>query len=166
MTIANAVLEKMPEQVRPILIKRRVLLKFGITGGLCYVVTTIIYYALKLTLLENKPVTALLVATAVATVLSYILQRQWAFRVTGSRRRFGEFLLFVLINAISMGINAIPLYAARYWFGLEQPHVSQQVQEVSDFLSGMILGTLLAMLFRWWAYRRFVFGGRVLAQGA
>ncbi|MBT2210580.1 GtrA family protein [Actinomadura sp. NEAU-AAG7] len=163
MTIASAVLERIPEQVRPIIIRQRVLLKFGMTGGLCYAVTTAIYYALKFTLLQSKPVTALLVATAAATALSYVLQRRWAFRVTNGRRRSSEILLFVLINAISMGINAIPLYAARYWFGLAEPHVSQRVQEFSDFFSGMIIGTLLAMLFRWWAYRSFVFSSRNLA---
>jgi hypothetical protein len=31
------------------------------------------------------------------------------------------------------------------------------VQEVSDFFAGMILGTLLAMVFRLWAFKKWVF---------
>ncbi|WP_329519645.1 GtrA family protein [Spirillospora sp. NBC_01491] len=157
MTITSAALDRVPEQVRPILIKNRVLVKFGLTGGLCYVVTVAINFALKLTVMEHKPVTALLVATAVATLLSYALQRGWAFRVKAKRRSPAEFPLFVLINGISTGINAVPLYVARYFFDLKYPVVGRGVQEVSDFVSGMILGTALAMLFRYWAYRRFVF---------
>jgi len=30
-------------------------------------------------------------------------------------------------------------------------------QEVADFVSGQIIGTLFAMAFRWWAFRKFVF---------
>jgi len=157
MTITSAALERVPERVRPMLIRNRVLVKFGLSGGLCFAVTAAINFALKLTVLENKPVTALLIATAVATVLSYLLQRGWAFRAAGQRQAAGEFAVFVLVNAASMGVNAVPLYVARYFFDLEYPVVGRGVQEVSDFVSGMILGTLLAMLFRWWGYRRFVF---------
>ncbi|MBO2450218.1 GtrA family protein [Actinomadura barringtoniae] len=156
MTITSAALERVPERVRPMLIRNRVLVKFGLSGGICFVVTAAINFALKLTVLENKPVTALLIATAFATVLSYILQRGWAFRAAGERWA-GEFAVFVLVNVLSMGVNAVPLYFARYFFNLEYPEVGRGVQEVSDFVSGMIIGTLLAMLFRWWGYRRFVF---------
>ncbi|GAA1544330.1 GtrA family protein [Actinomadura kijaniata] len=157
-TAAQAVLDKVPEPVRPILVKNRVLVKFGLTGGLCFVVTMAINYALKFTVLEHKPVTAFLIATAFATVLSYLMQRRWAFRVKTERRR-GEFSVFVLVNAVSMGINAVPLWISRYVLGLEHPAVGHLVQELADFVSSMLLGTLLAMLFRWWAYRRFVFSG-------
>jgi hypothetical protein len=35
--------------------------------------------------------------------------------------------------------------------------VSLLTQEIADFVSGQILGTLVGMAFRWWAFRRFVF---------
>ncbi|WP_067503974.1 GtrA family protein [Actinoplanes sp. TFC3] len=37
-------------------------------------------YALKLTALHEKPVTALVFATVVSTILSYVLNREWSFR--------------------------------------------------------------------------------------
>jgi len=37
------------------------------------------------------------------------------------------------------------------------PDVSLVTQEVADFVSGQIVGVLLGMAFRWWAFRRFVF---------
>jgi hypothetical protein len=30
-------------------------------------------------------------------------------------------------------------------------------QEVSDFVFGSIIGTLVAMVFRWWAFKKWVF---------
>jgi hypothetical protein len=37
------------------------------------------------------------------------------------------------------------------------PDVSRPVQEIADFISGIVLGTLIAMCFRLWAFKRFVF---------
>ena len=56
-----------------------------------------------------------------------------------------------------MVINSTPLFISRYVIGLEVPHVTLLVQEVADFTSGIILGTLFAMVFRWWAFRKWVF---------
>jgi putative flippase GtrA len=35
--------------------------------------------------------------------------------------------------------------------------VSRFVQEIADFASGSIIGMLLAMFFRFWAFKRWVF---------
>jgi hypothetical protein len=51
----------------------------------------------------------------------------------------------------------IPLWVSRYVFLLRVPDVSRPVQEIADFVSGMLLGTLIAMCFRLWAFKRFVF---------
>ena len=40
---------------------------------------------------------------------------------------------------------------------LKEPAVSLLAQEMADFVSGQIVGVLLGMAFRWWAFRRFVF---------
>ena len=60
--------------------------KFLAVGGICFVVTTGMNYALKLTVLADKPVTALVLATTIATILSYVLNREWSFRTRGGPR--------------------------------------------------------------------------------
>jgi hypothetical protein len=40
---------------------------------------------------------------------------------------------------------------------LEVPHVTRLVQEVADFASGSIIGMLLAMFFRFWGFKKWVF---------
>lgn len=150
-------LQNVPEPLRSLLIKHREMLKFLLVGGTCFVITVVINYTLKLTVLREKPVTALTIATIIATVVSYILNREWSFRTRGGRERHYEAGLFFLISFLGVGVNDVPLLISRYVLQLQMPTVSLMVQEVADFVSGMILGTLLAMAFRLWAFRRFVF---------
>ncbi|MFC6016875.1 GtrA family protein [Plantactinospora solaniradicis] len=131
--------------------------KFLVVGGVCFVATTGINYTLKLTVLHEKPVTALALATIVSTILSYVLNREWSFRTRGGRERHHEAALFFSVSAIGIVLNVIPLYASRYVFLLRVPDVSRPVQEIADFVSGIIVGTLIAMCFRLWAFKRFVF---------
>jgi putative flippase GtrA len=151
------ILMLLPASVRAPLLRRREVLKFLIVGGTCFLVAFVVNYALKLTVLTDKPVTALMFATVVSTVLSYILNREWAFRTRGGRERHHEAALFFGINAVATLITAMPLWIARYVFELRVPEVSRLVQEVSDFAFGIVIGTLLAMTFRLWAYRKWVF---------
>jgi putative flippase GtrA len=131
--------------------------KFLLVGGVCFMATTIINYALKLTVLHDKPVTALAIATILSTILSYLLNREWSFRSRGGRERHHEAALFFAVSAIGVVLTLVPLWVSRYVLLLDMPHVSRPVQEIADFVSGIVLGTLLAMVFRLWAFKRFVF---------
>lgn len=164
MTVVDSVLSRVPEPLRGLLLKHRELLKFAIVGGTTFVIDNGIWYFLKLTVLEDKPVTAKIIAIIVATIVSYVLNREWSFRTRGGRERHHEAALFFLISGIGVGLNSLPLYASRYALHLEEPHVSRLVQEVADFASGSIIGMLLAMFFRFWAFRRWVFPDELRAQ--
>lgn len=155
--IVRAVLGLLPAPVRSRVLRHRETLKFLVVGGTCFLVTVVTNYALKLTVLGEKPVTAFTVANIVATVISYVLNREWAFRARGGRERRHEAALFFAVNAAAIGLSDIPLWVARYVFDLRAPEVSRLVQEISDFGFGIIAGTLLGMVFRLWAYRKWVF---------
>ncbi|WP_249713965.1 GtrA family protein [Rhizomonospora bruguierae] len=156
MPIARHALAKLPAPLHRLLWKHREVVKFVLVGGFCYLLTAAINYGLKLTVLAHKPVTALTIATVVASVVSYLLNREWSFRHRGGRRRHHEAVLFFLFSGLAVAVTDVPLLLARYVFHLHVPEVSRTVQEVSDFASGMILGTLLGMVFRLWAFRRWV----------
>jgi hypothetical protein len=66
-------------------------------------------------------------------------------------------MLFFLISAIGVGVTVLPLGVSRYVLHLNTPNVSRFAQEIADFVSAQIIGTLVAMVFRFWAFRRFVF---------
>ncbi|WP_371479569.1 GtrA family protein [Kitasatospora sp. NBC_00315] len=148
------VLARVPARMRPFLVKHRTPVKFLLVGSTCFVLTMMVNLSLKLTVLEHKPVVALTVATVVATVVSYVLNRQWSFRANGRQR---EAVLFLLVSAVAILVNDVPLIVSRYLLDLREPDVSAFTQEAADFVSGLLVGTLVAMVFRYWAMRRWVF---------
>ena len=157
MAFVETVLARFPDPVRAALAKHRELLRFAVVGAICFVVTNAVNYSLKLTVLTANPVTALAIAVIIATIVSYVLNREWSFSTRGGRERPHEAALFFLISGIGVAINSAPLAASRYLLHLKVPEVSRFTQEVADFASGIVLGTLLAMVFRWWAFKKWVF---------
>ncbi|USX50933.1 GtrA family protein [Lentzea sp. HUAS12] len=157
MSLGETVISRFPEPIRSIALKHRELVKFALVGGTCFVIDTVLFFGIKTVVLPNNPVTAKIIATLVATIVSYILNREWSFRTRGGRERHHEALLFFLVNGIGIVLNSAPLYIARYAFHLQEPHVSRLTEEISDFLSAQIVGTLVAMAFRWYGYKNWVF---------
>jgi putative flippase GtrA len=156
-SLVDAVLIRIPQPYRDIAVRHRELVKFALVGGITYVVDITLFTLLKTTVLEPKPVTAKIVAVLVATIVSYVLNREWSFRTRGGRERHHEAALFFLVCGIGTVLNAAPLWISRYVLDLQVPHVSLLAQEAADFASANVIGTLLAMAFRWWAFRRYVF---------
>ena len=148
---------RFPEPIRSIALKHRELVKFALVGGTCFVIDTVLFFGIKTVVLPNNPVTAKIIATLVATIVSYVLNREWSFRTRGGRERHHEAALFFLVNGIGIVLNSAPLYVARYLFHLQEPNVSRLAEEISDFLSAQIVGTLIAMAFRWYGYKKWVF---------
>jgi putative flippase GtrA len=155
--VVDAVLIRIPQPYRDIAVRHREMVKFALVGGTTYIVDIVLFTLLKTTVLEPKPVTAKIIAVLVATIVSYVLNREWSFRTRGGRERHHEATLFFLVCGIGLVLNAIPLWLSRYVFDLQVPTVSLVVQEFADFASANVIGTLLAMVFRWWAFRRYVF---------
>jgi len=134
--------------------------RFLVVGGIGFVITMVINYGLKLFVIPQHPVTALALGIIVATVFSYWMNKKWSFDDRGERHTAHEMLLFVIVSVIGVGLNSAPLYLSRYGFGLEVPNVSRTTQEIADFVSGPIIGTMLAMVFRYWAMNKWVFPKR------
>ena len=155
--MVDGVLIRIPQPYRDIAIRHRELVKFALVGGTTYIVDIVLFTLLKTTVLEPKPVTAKILAVLVATIVSYVLNREWSFRTRGGRERHHEAALFFLICGIGLVINATPLWISRYVLHLQVPEVSLLAQEIADFATANVLGTLLAMVFRWWAFRKYVF---------
>ena len=155
--MVETVLGTIPQPYRDVAIRHRELVKFAIVGGTTWVIDTAVFLTLKSTVLEPKPLTAKVVAVLVATIVSYVLNREWSFRTRGGRERHHEALLFFLISGVGVAVYSAPLAVSRYVLDLKVPGVSLFTQEMADFVSGQIVGTLVGMAFRWWAFRRFVF---------
>lgn len=135
----------------------RELIRFAVVGAAAYGVTMLVDYSLKLTVLQEKPVTALAIATVASTAFAYFLSRQWSFVDRGGHGRLREATLFFAVNAGAVAVNLVPLLVSRYVLRLEEPHIGYLAQEIADFVAGMVLGTVAGTAFRWFGYRRWVF---------
>lgn len=156
-TVVESVLARIPQPYRDVAVRHRELVKFALAGTSTWIIDTAVFLLLKSTVLAAKPLTAKIIAVLVATVVSYVLNREWSFRTRGGRERHHEAALFFLISGVGIAVYTAPLALSRYVFDLKVPEVSLLTQEVADFVSGQILGVLLGMAFRFWAFRRFVF---------
>jgi putative flippase GtrA len=156
-SFVESVLLRIPQPYRDVAIRHRELVKFGLVGGTTWVIDTAIFLGLKSSVLIAKPLTAKIIAVVVATIVSYILNREWSFRTRGGYERPREASLFFLISAVGVVVYSAPLAVSRYVLDLKVPAVDLLTQNVADFVSGQIVGVLLGMAFRFWAFRRFVF---------
>ena len=157
MSFTDATIARLPSAIRPFFERHHELIKFAIVGATTFVIDSSIFYTLKLTILEPKPVTAKIISGIVAVIASYILNREWSFRDRGGRERHHEALLFFGVSGIGVLICMAPLWFSSYVLELRVPMVSLTMENIADFISAYIIGNLLQMAFRFWAFRRWVF---------
>src|ERR1700761_7210971 len=156
-SFADATIARLPGPIRPFADRHHELIKFAIVGATTFVIDSAIFYTLKLTILEPKPVTAKVIAGIVAVIASYILNREWSFRDRGGRERHHEALLFFAFSGVGVLLSMAPLWVSSYVLDLRVPTVSLTVENIDDFVSAYLIGNLLQMAFRFWAFRRWVF---------
>jgi putative flippase GtrA len=156
-SFADATIARLPLFIQPFALRHHELIKFAIVGGTTFIIDSAIFYTLKLTVLESKPVTAKVIAGIVAVIASYILNREWSFRDRGGRERHHEALLFFAFSGVGVLLSMAPLWVSSYILQLREPMVSLTVENIADFISAYIIGNLLQMAFRFWAFRRWVF---------
>ncbi|MEO7421737.1 MAG: GtrA family protein, partial [Ornithinibacter sp.] len=126
----------------------REMIKFGVVGTLAFVIDLGLANILWHTAMQDKVTTAKIISGAVATLFAWFGNRQWTFRHRRSRPVSHEVGLFFGVNVIALGISAVTLAVSHYGFDL----TSRLADNVST-----IVGIGLGTLFRFWAYRRFVF---------
>src|ERR1700733_12662617 len=156
-SFADATIARLPGVIQPYAERHHELIKFAIVGGTTFIIDSAIFYTLKLTILEPKPVTAKIISGIVAVIASYILNREWSFRDRGGRERHHEALLFFAVSGVGVLLSMAPLWISSYIFQLRVPTVSLTMENIADFISAYIVGNLLQMAFRFWAFRRWVF---------
>jgi putative flippase GtrA len=156
-SFTDATIARLPKPVRPYFERHHELIKFAIVGATTFIIDSGVFYTLKLTVLEPKPVTAKIIAGIVAVIASYILNREWSFQNRGGRERHHEALMFFAFSAVGVLLSMAPLWFSSYVLQLRVPDVSLTTENIADFVSAYIIGNLLQMAFRFWAFRRWVF---------
>jgi putative flippase GtrA len=136
--------------------------KFGIVGGISYVVDTVIFKILLSAAMN--PLLAKTLATAVSGTLAFIGNRHWTWRDrprSGLRR---EYTLYFFFNVVGLIIGLACLGISHYVLGRFWPIFATQN---ADLISANFFGVALGTLFRFWSYRTIVFRTRnVTVNGA
>jgi putative flippase GtrA len=128
---------------------RHEIMKFGAVGAAAFVVDAGGFNLLTSHGLDHKPLTAKAISMTAAATVSYFANRHWTWR---HRTRSGlgrEYTLFFILNLVGFGIAEACLAISEY--GMNQHSV------LARNISANIVGTLLGTLFRFWAYRKWVF---------
>lgn len=125
--------------------------KFGVVGLVSFLIDFGLFNLLSMPAgpLPHKVLTSKAISTTAAATFAYFANRHWTWR---DRVRSGlgrEYTLFFVLNAIGLGIMEACLLISRYGMGFD----SALSNNISAYGFGMVLGTI----FRFFAYRRWVF---------
>lgn len=134
------------------------LARFGTVGAVSFVVDLGSFNLLRFgpgQLLEHKPLTARVLAVALATLVSWIGNRYWTFATSRSDRRGRELLLYALVNGVGIAVSVATLAFSHYVLDLRTP-LADNVSTVM----GIVLGTAV----RYLGYRAWVFTDRDAAD--
>lgn len=123
--------------------------KFGTVGAAAFVVDSAVFLWLMAGPMEGSNVKSKVVASVVATIFSYAANRFWTFRHRRQSNVMREFVLFAIMNVIGMGIAAACVFVAQYWLGV--------TSTTGIFIAGSVVGLVLGTIFRFFAYRFWVF---------
>ncbi|MEO5878072.1 MAG: GtrA family protein [Streptosporangiaceae bacterium] len=125
----------------------RELAKFGSVGAIAFVINFGLFNFFRHGL-ELGPLTANGIATVIAATFAYFANRFWTFRHRDNSGMGREYVLFFLLNGIGLIITQFFLGFTNYVL-----HLSGVVPDNA----ALVVGTGFATMFRYWAYKRWVF---------
>ena len=99
--------------------------------------------------LGEQPLTAKVISVSASTTVAYVGNRFWTYRHRPRGHVVREYVLFVVLSAIALGIALGCLAFSRYVLGLSSA--------LADNVSANVVGLGLATVFRFVSYRHFVF---------
>jgi len=123
------------------------LLKFGVVGGIGSVIdlggAAVLHSKYHVGPLEAKAL-----STASATVVTYLGSRFWTFRDRENQELKREAVLFIVLNLVGLLIAEVVVGFVTYIMGMRGP---------LEYNAASVLGTGLATIFRYLAYKKWVF---------
>jgi putative flippase GtrA len=120
---------------------------FGVIGA----ANTALYLAITYVALPIGAVKATVLATVITTTLAYLANRYWTYRHHTRSALRREYTLFFGFNLIGMVIQSGAVAIAKYGFHLNESDHKLLIMAITLFAAGV------ATIFRFWAYRTFVF---------
>jgi putative flippase GtrA len=122
-------------------------LRFGAVGGVGFVLDFAVFNVFLhhgVGVLTSKAI-----STTVAALLTYVLNRKWSFAHRDNRGHARDLSIFLVLSTIGLGIAEACLAITHYGLGLNT--------KLDDNVSGVLVGTILGTLWRFYAFKRWVF---------
>lgn len=132
-------------------------IKFGVIGALAFIIDLGGANLLWQTVLETRVTTARIISGVAATLFAWAGNRLWTFRRHERRAATQEVILFFAVNGIALAISAAVLAISHYALGFQ----SLLADNVAT-----VIGIAIGTVFRFVAYRQFVFAGVTPPQDA
>ncbi|MGY0502609.1 GtrA family protein [Nocardia sp. FBN12] len=101
--------------------------------------------------LYHSPLLAKIIAIVVATVVTYFGNKWWTYAHKKSDSPGREYLLYAIVNVVAILLQLGCLGFSRYVLDLSSP--------LADNIAATVIGQTMAVVFRYWAYGKFVFTG-------
>src|SRR6516162_10177434 len=124
------------------------LAKFGIVGGIGTVID-LGGAALLHNAYHVDPLAAKAISLTAATIFTYLGSRFWTFRHRENQPVLREAVLFVTINFVGLVLAEAVIAFTVYGLGLKDDPIA--------YNAASVLGTALGTIFRFYAYRKWVF---------
>jgi putative flippase GtrA len=121
---------------------------YGVVGAVNFAVDLAIYQVMYQHLGQGALVSKC-ASTAVTTTLAYFMHRHWSFSHRKGRDKLhNEYLIFFALSVVSLLLGLVIIGAVHYGF---------HVNGVYGLQVANIASIVLGVVFRFWAYRRWVF---------
>jgi putative flippase GtrA len=145
------ILNSVPQKYRRLFFE---LVKFGLVGGMGFVVQVTASNILWATIFSPTvttagPVYAMLVSTLLAIIVNWLGNRYWTFRKERQTRIVRESVEFFAVSVVGMMIGVGCLWVSHYVLGYRT--------QLADNISGNVIGLILGAAFRFVLYRFWVF---------
>lgn len=119
---------------------------FGTVGAIVFVVATVgtnlLHFQVGL-----GPLISNVIASIVATFVSFTGNRYWTFRHREGSTMAREYVVFFVLNALGLAIQLTCIWFTYYRLGLHGK---------LEYNVALIIGIGLGTLFRFWSYRKWV----------
>jgi putative flippase GtrA len=125
--------------------------KFGVVGTFGWIIDTGVYLYLMNGPLHQGEVWAKGWGSVVAALFTWVANRYWTFRDRRQDNVLREFVLFIVMNVIGLLIATGCVAFTKY--------VLEMTSGWAMFVSGSVVGLVLGTIFRYLAYRYWVFNG-------
>lgn len=131
---------------------------FLVVGGAAFVVDAVVYNVMVFAPgpLFDYPIVAKIIAIAVASVATYFGNKLWTYRDRRTKASIKQFLVFSVLNVVAILLQLGCLGFSRYVLGLADP--------VADNIAGTLIGQIVATVFRYVTYGRWVFPDRAVSS--